>query len=290
MHSKRALQKLLIASAVLFVAQASWLDKSKLEGKEILGRQVAEIIAAVAGTDSATSTTPSAANSPTITPTSTSTPSIPDATTPPPNVVVSPVTSANKPGIVEPSNTPPSSIPITSPPPGAETILPIVSHSQGDSFQWTPTTATTAAPSTFITATPVVFTKVEVITSILSNGSKAIVTTTTKTTSTPDLSSAEGETTGMTSKTRNTVIGVVVGIGGAIVVAALGLVAWRIWGRKKHSEEHDVLMDYDMSSSPGAAEKSERGSSSAGGTQRTPFQSTLEDYHQPSQVNPSSNF
>lgn len=92
----------------------------------------------------------------------------------------------------------------------------------------------------------------------------------------------------MTAKTRNTVIGVVVGVGGAVVLGALALVAWRIWGRKKDNEEHDVLMDYDMST-PGAAEKSERGSS-AGGTQRTPFQSTLENYHQPSQVNASSNF
>lgn len=72
------------------------------------------------------------------------------------------------------------------------------------------------------------------------------------------------------------------------MLGALALVAWRIWGRKKDTEEHDVLMDYDMST-PGAVEKSERGSS-VGGTQRTPFQSTLENYHQPSQVNASSNF
>lgn len=94
----------------------------------------------------------------------------------------------------------------------------------------------------------------------------------------------------MSTKTRNTVIGVVVGVGGAIVLGALGLVAWRIWGRKKHSEENDGLMAYDMSAT-GGMEKSERGSSAGGAhTQRTPFQSTLENYHQPGQVTASSNF
>jgi len=284
MHSNRAFRKLLIASAILSVAQASWLDKSKFEGKAIVGRQVPEIISGVSGTSSITPIASSAADS-TPTPTSTPASSVPSTAKPPPEATVSPATSASKPGIVEPSNAPHLSIPITTAPPGAETTTPSVPQSKSASFQWTPTTP---AESTFITATPVVSTKVEVITSILSNGSKAIVTTITKTTTTPGLSSDEGETSGMTSKTRNTVIGVVVGIGGAIVIGALGLVAWRIWGRKKLSEEHDVLMDHDMSS-PGAAEKSERGSS-AGGNQRTPFHSTLENYHQPNQVNPSSNF
>lgn len=81
----------------------------------------------------------------------------------------------------------------------------------------------------------------------------------------------------------------VVGIGGAIVLGALGVVAWRIWGRKKHSEESDGLMDYNMGTG-GGLEKQEPTGSFAAGNQRTPFQSTLEDYHQPNQVNASSNF
>lgn len=92
----------------------------------------------------------------------------------------------------------------------------------------------------------------------------------------------------MSTKTRNTVIGVVVGVGGAIVLGALGLVAWRIWGRKKNSEESDGLMDYNMNAA--SMEKPEPGSS-AGHSQQTPFQSTLENYHQPTApVNASSNF
>ncbi|KAG5978553.1 hypothetical protein E4U55_006069 [Claviceps digitariae] len=283
MHSVRAFQKLLIASAILFAAQASWLDKSKLEDKAVIGRQVAEIIGGVGGTGSAAPNAPPAANIPTHTNPSTS--SVPH-TTPPPQEVVLPPTSGNTPAVVGPSSAPPSiPIAVSSGEPGSENDAPFVPKTTGFPSHGLPTTP---AGSSYVTATPVVSTKIEVITSTLSNGSKAVMTTITKVTTTPGLSHDEGETTGMTSKTRNTVIGVVVGIGGAIVLGALGLVAWRIWGRKKHSEEHDVLMEYDMSS-PDAAEKSERGSS-AGGAQRTPFQSTLENYHQPNQVNPSSNF
>jgi len=89
----------------------------------------------------------------------------------------------------------------------------------------------------------------------------------------------------MSVQTRNTIIGVVVGVGGAVILGALGLVAFRVWGRKKHAEEADGLMAYDVDIS--AAEKSPRGSSSGNGP-RNPFQSTLENYHQP--VNASANF
>jgi len=88
----------------------------------------------------------------------------------------------------------------------------------------------------------------------------------------------------MTTQTRNTIIGVVVGIGGAAILGALGLVGWRVWGRKKHAEEADGLMAYNADIV--VPEKSPRGSSSGG--PRNPFQSTLENYHQP--VNASANF
>lgn len=102
----------------------------------------------------------------------------------------------------------------------------------------------------------------------------------------------------MSAKTRNTVIGVVVGIGGFIILGALGLVAWRIWGRKKQAEEADGLMDFNDTPSTayhsgyGPVEKSEPGSAGRdSGPRATPFQSTLENYHQPTApVNASSNF
>lgn len=87
----------------------------------------------------------------------------------------------------------------------------------------------------------------------------------------------------MSSKTKTTVIGVVVGIGGAILLAGLAVVAWRIWGRKKNSDEGDDLMEYNR---PDTVEKT----GSSGGSSN-PFQSTLENYHNPAkQVNASSNF
>jgi hypothetical protein len=73
-----------------------------------------------------------------------------------------------------------------------------------------------------------------------------------------------------------------VGVGGAIVLAGVALVAWRIWGRRKSQEENDGLMDYGHD-----APKTEASGSTSG---RTPFQSTLESYHAPTQVNTASNF
>jgi hypothetical protein len=93
--------------------------------------------------------------------------------------------------------------------------------------------------------------------------------------------SGGSQDSGMSTQTRNTVIGVVVGVGGAIILGGLALVAWRIWGRKKQSEENDGLMDYGST-----AEKPESGGSMAG---RTPFQSTLESYHAPT-PNTAANF
>ena len=83
----------------------------------------------------------------------------------------------------------------------------------------------------------------------------------------------------MSPQTRNVVIGVVVGVGGAIILGGLGFVAWRIWGRKK-TVESDNLMDYPS----GTAEKPDTGNSVG----PSPFQSTLESYHVP--VNQARNF
>lgn len=85
----------------------------------------------------------------------------------------------------------------------------------------------------------------------------------------------------MSAKTKTTVIGVVVGIGGAAIAAGLFVVAWKIWGRKKNEEEGDELM-----SNMGREKDSSHGSGPS-----NPFQSTLDQYHAPSRnVNASSNF
>jgi len=87
----------------------------------------------------------------------------------------------------------------------------------------------------------------------------------------------------MSTKTKNTVIGVVVGIGGAIMLGGLGIMAWKIWGRKKNEDDGEDMMGFRSGS---------RGQEKVDGTPAAnPFQSTLESYHNPTrQVNASSNF
>jgi len=92
----------------------------------------------------------------------------------------------------------------------------------------------------------------------------------------------------MSTKTKNTIIGVVVGIVGAAILAGLFIVAWRIWGRKKDNDDDDGLMGYRNGSSGQGHEKNN--SVSATGAPN-PFQNTLENYHNPvKNVNASSNF
>ena len=125
-------------------------------------------------------------------------------------------------------------------------------------------------------------TEVKTITN--ADGSQQTLTSKTVTTSPPNLANNgnSSQESGMSTQTRNTVIGVVVGIGGAIILGGLAFVAWRIWGRKRNQEENDVLMDYGSH-----VEKPETSGSMGG---RTPFQSTLESYHAPTQVNTAANF
>lgn len=91
----------------------------------------------------------------------------------------------------------------------------------------------------------------------------------------------------MSPQTRNTVIGVVVGIGGAIILAGIAFLVFRLY-RKKAPEQDDGLMDYNSGHSP--AEKSDVASGAGSQNGRSPFQSTLESYHAPTQVNTASNF
>ncbi|KAF5021206.1 hypothetical protein F66182_6758 [Fusarium sp. NRRL 66182] len=168
---------------------------------------------------------------------------------------------------------------------------------------WDEASSTAEDGETMTTARPVTSTHIAVVTRTNSEGDLETMTSTSITTSTPGLSSDDDDSSsGMSTKTRNTVIGVVVGIGGAIVVGALGLVAWRIWGRKKHTDEADGLMDFhdnnsgtipNLTNGPyHGVEKTEYGGAAAvaSGPPRSPFQSTLDTYHQPTPVNASSNF
>ncbi|MCJ1232227.1 mucin 12, cell surface associated [Varicellaria rhodocarpa] len=88
---------------------------------------------------------------------------------------------------------------------------------------------------------------------------------------------------GLQTSQKRIIIGVVVGIGGALILGGLGLVAWRVWGKRHNSGEDD---DDLMSSRSGAG----HGKSSSM-AENSPFRSTLDQYHNPTgQVNTASNF
>jgi hypothetical protein len=121
---------------------------------------------------------------------------------------------------------------------------------------------------------------------LVSSQTSVYTTTTPSSTSSASLSSSDSKSSGMSSKTKNTVIGVVVGIGGAIVLAGLFIVAWRIWGRRKNEDESDGLMGYRE----GASAHEKLGSAPSTAVQN-PFQTTLDQYHNQSRVaDVSSNF
>ncbi|KAJ6788026.1 hypothetical protein PWT90_06221 [Aphanocladium album] len=202
-----------------------------------------------------------------------STPSSQSSTTPPTSSSTSVPTSSST---HTSSSTPTSTSSSTTSAPPTSSSVP--SSTQPPTSQQTTQPPTSEPPSSHST-----------VTSVVTSTSTSEPASSSKPTSTPGLNSdKDGATSGMPAKTRNTVIGVVVGIGGAILLGAIGMVAYRIWGRRKHSEENDGLMSYNMSTN--GYEKHEP-SNSISSTQRTPFQSTLENYHQPqSNVNASSNF
>ncbi|KAL8763592.1 MAG: hypothetical protein Q9184_000648 [Pyrenodesmia sp. 2 TL-2023] len=89
---------------------------------------------------------------------------------------------------------------------------------------------------------------------------------------------------GLDSSQKRIVIGVVVGIGGAILLGGIAVVAWRIWGRKgRPNEDDNDLMD----SHPGSSGREKRSSISG----HSPFRSTLDQYHNHGgPVNTASNF
>lgn len=102
--------------------------------------------------------------------------------------------------------------------------------------------------------------------------------------------SSEPDTSGgMSSKTKATVIGVVCGVGGAILLAVGFFFFWKWHSRRKQRaaiDDGDELVG--MNAMGGIGEK---GHGAAGADGQDKFKSTLESYHAPSgRANPSANF
>jgi len=91
-----------------------------------------------------------------------------------------------------------------------------------------------------------------------------------------------GGSSGLSDSAKKTIGGVVGGVGGALLLAGLGYTAWRIWGKKKDLHDDDA---YD----PNMAQD-KLSSSTADNSSASPFNRTLDQYHQPGPVNQASNF
>ena len=94
--------------------------------------------------------------------------------------------------------------------------------------------------------------------------------------------SGDNSSSGLSKGQKNTIIGVVVGVVGALVLGGLAFAAWRVWGKKKSGADDD---DTDYINGVSEAKPSSDPS------ENTPFRSTLDQYHNPTgRVNASSNF
>jgi len=97
---------------------------------------------------------------------------------------------------------------------------------------------------------------------------------------TPSLQNGGGSGSNLTTSSKSIIGGVVGGIGGAILIGGLAVVAWRLWGRKKRQQ---VPNDDFLDSRDDSINREKRASQG--------FRSNLEQYHNPNgPVNTASNF
>lgn len=212
-----------------------------------------------------------------------------NSTTGPPVVVppTTPQTSSTKqnppsstplPPAVEQSTAPSTSRTTTSPnpPPTSKPQTTTTKHDEKPTF--TPQTTPTTILSTSIVIMTVTNTAPDgqKFTSIAT--STSVSTSVGMVTSTPDKSGSDGGG-GLSKSQKNIVIGVVVGVGGAIILGGMAIVLWRLKKKRTNPVDEDDLMRRD--GSPLAA----------GDATSSPFQTTLDQYHKPTgPVNASSNF
>ncbi|KAI4190825.1 MAG: hypothetical protein L6R41_000520 [Letrouitia leprolyta] len=106
------------------------------------------------------------------------------------------------------------------------------------------------------------------------SGLVPVSTSTSASTSKPSLDTSQSGSSksGLDSSQKRIIIGVVVGIGGAILLGGIVVVVWRIWGRKERSHDDDNDL---MGSHPGSSGHEKRSSISG----QSPFRSTLDQYH-----------
>ena len=110
-------------------------------------------------------------------------------------------------------------------------------------------------------------------------------------TSSPSLStsSKDSSDSGLSSQDKKVIIGVVVGVGGALIIGVLGVVIWRVRSKKGGRNDPDEAADL-MSGTAVGTGNGEKAPSPGAPNNGTPFRSTLDQYHNPGNVNAASNF
>ncbi|KAF2178104.1 hypothetical protein K469DRAFT_338751 [Zopfia rhizophila CBS 207.26] len=151
----------------------------------------------------------------------------------------------------------------------------------------TPEVITSALVATSVQQYTTVFTTVSNGQSVevTQTGSRTAIITTGSATITNSAQSGNGggESGGLSESSKKIIGGVVGGVGGAILLGGIAIVCWRIWGRKKRVSEDDD----DLIAGTGSA----LGDKSHSGSTNTPFQSNLEQYHNPGgRPNAAANF
>ena len=205
-----------------------------------------------------------------------------------------PTTAAPAPSTEAPASNPPSS---GNPPPASSQAAP---SSQASSENPPPRSSSGGAgreTSFSVETTPLVTLSTRPITTTIttrsndqdivltSTGQEVLTSTTGMATTTRALGTqgTGGASSGVLSDKNKTVIGGVVGgVGGALLLGGIALVCWRMWGKKKSRVTED---DADLMAGTGSAlgDKPQNGS--------TPFQSNLEQYHNPGgRPNAAANF
>ncbi|CAK7271519.1 hypothetical protein SEPCBS119000_004648 [Sporothrix epigloea] len=292
MYSQRLVKLLFVALSFVVVAQALKLDTRFFH----IGNNAAVRRAEKSGTETSKSTPKSTGVNnppPSSAPPSvqaSSTPAKASSTPPPPPSSTATTSPTSK------STPAQTSTPTTHSTASTESKPATSSKPATTSSKTKTTSQTTKAPGSTTYATKPVSTSTFLTTVTKSDGSTTAVETVATTTPTSALSSSQGDhkTSGMSTQTRNIIIGVVVGVGGAVIIAVLGLVALRIRRQKQAARDGNGLNDYDPNYGNvpvGALEKTDGGPAAAGGAPgRSPFQSTLESYHTSQPVNTASNF
>jgi len=255
--------------ALVALTSALKLESLNMDGIESYIHQGKKRQAAGTGL---TSSTPTSTPTPSSTPPSSSSPSS------------SPAESTSSTPSKESSN-PPSSATSTAPP----SSEPPTSTKQTSTRITAPVTRSTPLISTEVSTYTTVYTYVSDGQTHLSTGlgQKTFEHTTGSLFST-DLPSPQNGTSsgdGLSTEKKSIIGGVVGGIGGALLLGGIAIVAWRIWGRKKRVTEDDDDLTFSTGSALGGDKSSPPSSAN------TPFKSNLEQYHNPGgRPNAAANF